>query len=664
MKMNCRTAFRCITVGLILALGTTTSPLWAGDWGAEYFKIRTNLTAIGMGKNCSIGQIQILEDIDDIIADLGLDGDTVGVAPIIIDNGGLGGHYGVVIYEKNPSLPYDQQVITGTVIEYTNLWSSVTGWYDERTYGEWLFNWVTVNLGAEAGLQYTGTPTVPSHDDMKYFPVVVDENGYETYPGYPPAGAPPAPILPQTQNNSADALDLDEDTCSAPDPDKAEDLEEHKDAEQLTVESDSYDPNEKRGVQGIGPARFITADVPLYYQVAFENDPTLATADAQVVVITDAIDSLYVDLDTFSFGPIVIGDLVIDVPDDVLDFVTVVDMRPERDVLLRVEAEFDASARNIEWRFTSIDPLTYDRYLQTGELPALIGFLPPNSDSNYPRGEGNVSYSLMTLPEVLDGTELTSPGADIVFDQNPAITTNAWLNTIDTQPPESSISLPEFQMTRSFPVAWTGNDFAGSGVAYFLQYVRKGEDPRTPWQFPFTTASGAEFTGEPGETYEFYSVSRDNVGNTEPSKGEPDAVTTILDSDEDGWADGEDNCPVDANEGQENQDGDTVGDVCDNCPALANPDQADSDGDGVGDACEVVEPIPGDLNGDGQVDDEDYQTLRVSLGSCEGDDRFNPEADYIGDGCIDYQDLREWQILTAEAEPDTSQPVATQPPGC
>jgi hypothetical protein len=77
------------------------------------------------------------------------------------------------------------------------------------------------------------------------------------------------------------------------------------------------------------------------------------------------------------------------------------------------------------------------------------------------------------------------------------------------------------------------------------------------------------------------------------------------DGDGDGVADGDDNCPNDANAGQEDADQDGEGDVCDdtplgpdgdgdglpdaldNCPTVANPDGLDSDGDGQGDACDV-----------------------------------------------------------------------------
>ncbi len=78
---------------------------------------------------------------------------------------------------------------------------------------------------------------------------------------------------------------------------------------------------------------------------------------------------------------------------------------------------------------------------------------------------------------------------------------------------------------------------------------------------------------------------------------------TATDTDGDGFADSIDNCPLIANSGQLDTDGDAAGNACDpdddgdgvpdlsdNCPLIAN-DQSDSDGNGIGDACEAqVEP--------------------------------------------------------------------------
>ena len=54
------------------------------------------------------------------------------------------------------------------------------------------------------------------------------------------------------------------------------------------------------------------------------------------------------------------------------------------------------------------------------------------------------------------------------------------------------------------------------------------------------------------------------------------------------------------------------------------------------------EPIPGDLDGDGDVDGDDRSILIGALRKCTGDTGYLSIADYDADGCITGNDYREW----------------------
>ena len=126
-----------------------------------------------------------------------------------------------------------------------------------------------------------------------------------------------------------------------------------------------------------------------------------------------------------------------------------------------------------------------------------------------------------------------------------------------------------------------------------------------------------------------------------------DAGLTYLDSDGDGIADGEDNCPFTPNIDQRDADGDGVGDACDNdrdgdgvadevdnCPDVPNADQLDTDRDGIGDACDD------DSDNDGIADEDDNCPHVPNPDQKDFDDNGTGNAcqDSDGDGVNDLDD--------------------------
>ncbi len=54
---------------------------------------------------------------------------------------------------------------------------------------------------------------------------------------------------------------------------------------------------------------------------------------------------------------------------------------------------------------------------------------------------------------------------------------------------------------------------------------------------------------------------------------------------------------------------------------------------------QVVSDVPGDLDGDGDVDLADLAALLTVYGTCLGDPSYNEAADFDGSGCVDLPDL-------------------------
>ena len=283
----------------------------------------------------------------------------------------------------------------------------------------------------------------------------------------------------------------------------------------------AIDPNDKVGTLGAADAGFVPNATPLHYVVHFEN-LAAATGPAQVVLITDQLDSSKVDLNTFQLGPMSVGNDTALIPSPGLQtFVGGIDLRPERDLILTVNAALDKSTGLVIWRFTSIDPATG----QLTDDPA-AGFLPPNV--NPPAGEGSVVFTVMPKSGLATNTAIRNQ-AQVVFDTNAPIATPTWLNTIDKDAPITHVlPLPATVSATTFAVQWAGSD-AGAGIRDFSIYVSDNGGAFTVWQ-DHTAAVSANFTGTVDHRYGFFALGTDLVGNVEATKTVAEATTQIATS--------------------------------------------------------------------------------------------------------------------------------------
>ncbi len=282
------------------------------------------------------------------------------------------------------------------------------------------------------------------------------------------------------------------------------------------------DPNEIVGPAGGGANQYITAKEPLSYTVFFENEPT-ASAPAQDVTVTTTLDP-DVDLSTFQLLSIGWGSEVLDVPAGLTSYsnrVSYVQPNTGQTILVDVSAALDLGTRTLTWTFTTLDPATLD-----SPSDALAGFLPPDNSSG--QGTGYVSYAVDPVAGLASG-KVISAAASVVFDENPAIATDTWTNTIDAGPPPTSAvtALPSTTTTPSFTVAWSGSDSAGPGISRYNIYVSDDGASYSLWQAA-TAATTAIYTGQVGHTYQFYSVAANDLGLLQPTPLSAQATITVV----------------------------------------------------------------------------------------------------------------------------------------
>lgn len=431
------------------------------------------------------------------------------------------------------------------------------------------------------------------------------------------------------------------------------------------------DPNEKLGPVGYNGERFVSAQ-PLSYSIFFENVPT-ATANAATITIEDTLDPS-LNVGSVRLGNMHIGDVMITVPPNRISYQTTLDLTDTKGIFLDVAGGVNATTREVFWIFKSIDPVTGD----TPNDPNL-GILPPNDATG--RGQGYVEYTVKPLTTATTGSVIHN-AASIVFDTQPPLVTNTWTNTLDVDPPSSSIvSLPPTSADPNIPLTWSGNDApGGSGLANFSVYVTRNSAPATPFLTDVTDQTGT-FVGEPGRQYAFYSLAKDNAGNVEASPAMPDAMT-LVPLDTPGAAtvtmrtattiklalgadQGSIQNPADAkyaiievNSGQylgtngrltPMPTAQTRGDWTSNIIVRAlQPSTTyvfavkamNEFGETIlGPSVSATTQIQGDVNGDGHVSQTDVSLVQAVLGTQYGQPGFNPAADLNGDNRVTFVDL-------------------------
>lgn len=272
----------------------------------------------------------------------------------------------------------------------------------------------------------------------------------------------------------------------------------------------SSTPEDKYGICGYGENGYTSNDQKHLYKIDFWNHDT-ASANAQEVFIRDTLDTDFNDT-TLSF--VEVGFLRWEVPLQGGQYFNVnVDMRPDMDLIVNVEGQYDRDSREIYWVFRSLDPISLDY----PEDP-LAGFLPPIDSTGYQIGW--VEYEIKPNKNLPDGTQLTNQAwvnFDGVGPTNPAPKEAPWGNTIDDIPPVSFVeSLPSSTSSDSVLVSWNGDD-VGAGIKNYTIYVSEDNSNYLPWVSDFY-GNNQYFYGEHGKTYYFYSIAADNVGLVEGLK--------------------------------------------------------------------------------------------------------------------------------------------------
>lgn len=263
----------------------------------------------------------------------------------------------------------------------------------------------------------------------------------------------------------------------------------------------SYDPNEMIGPKGYGEEHYMKPKPEMGYTITFENKSS-ATAPAHEVFVNDTLSAASFDLSSFGFTSYGWADTTIYIEEPtVKDFVHEVDMRPARNIIVRVSGSFNDSTGVAKWSFVSLDPATMDYAEEVDD-----GFLIPNNDQH--EGEGFVSFGINHLADLASGAQIANK-ATIIFDANAPIETNNYINTLDIDLPASRATAVTL-VGDSLLIEWTAGD-ATSGVAAVDLYVSKNDSAFKLVQ-PLLRGTSYKMAYSADTTYCFATIARDHVG--------------------------------------------------------------------------------------------------------------------------------------------------------
>ena len=216
-------------------------------------------------------------------------------------------------------------------------------------------------------------------------------------------------------------------------------------------------------------------------------------------------------------------------------FVQTLDLRPEIDAIAELQCAYNVQTGLIRWTFTSLDPMTME---PTDDI--MQGVLPVNYDGT--SGIGNVTYTVDLLKTFPDGTEISNK-ASIIFDNNDAIETPVWTNTIDAVCPEGRVTEAVLVNDSTATIRCEGSD-ERSGVWKYEVYVQygSGELWEKVGECPADSAV-VSFRVYDGMDYGFCALAVDSAGNVEVKEMAREAsLATFLpgDANADGTVDIED----------------------------------------------------------------------------------------------------------------------------